>query len=330
MKINTAREEKQRLTLWATRQVGEARSLAVPKAAKSAKRKTVDSRVTHPVAAFGVAPTSRKKDFKLAVRLYAGQDALREKLETRLRRFKSEVELVSGVRYEPRGITLYPGVSCGHYRITAGTLGGFVEDEDGYYILSNNHVLANSNFAFGGDPVLHPGPLDIEADYKVIAHLDRWIPLTTANREGLDAALALLDEEAEHFYPWTYKKVGEMKRSPVHDRYRVREVVKLGRTTGVTVGTVSAYELDGVALDYAPKQDEERVVVFDNQIEIIGSDPEEPFSQGGDSGSFILDRPSLKPYALLYGGGLDADGIDRTIAHFMGEVLDALDVEIVQ
>jgi hypothetical protein len=37
------------------------------------------------------------------------------------------------------------GVSIGHYKITAGTLGCLVRDgKGGTYILSNNHVLANS------------------------------------------------------------------------------------------------------------------------------------------------------------------------------------------
>ncbi len=56
------------------------------------------------------------------------------------------------MRYKPFIFTLGPGGSCGHYNISAGTLGGFVEDEDNYYILSNNHVLANSNDCFGGIP----------------------------------------------------------------------------------------------------------------------------------------------------------------------------------
>jgi hypothetical protein len=57
-----------------------------------------------------------------------------------------------------------PGYSCGHKKITAGTLGCWVgktsDPSDAWYILSNNHVLANSNDANVGDPTLQPGPAD--------------------------------------------------------------------------------------------------------------------------------------------------------------------------
>ncbi len=59
------------------------------------------------------------------------------------------------------------GYSVGHYRITAGTIATCVYDSSPYpgippryYILSNNHVLANSNSARLGDPILQPGPAD--------------------------------------------------------------------------------------------------------------------------------------------------------------------------
>ena len=57
-----------------------------------------------------------------------------------------------------------PGVSIGHYKSTAGTLGAIVKDlkTGEKLILSNNHVLANAtNGRDGrsqlGDPILQPG-----------------------------------------------------------------------------------------------------------------------------------------------------------------------------
>ncbi len=52
------------------------------------------------------------------------------------------------------------GVSIGHGDITAGTLGCLVRKNGQLLILSNNHVLANSNDARVGDPILQPGPFD--------------------------------------------------------------------------------------------------------------------------------------------------------------------------
>lgn len=57
--------------------------------------------------------------------------------------------------------TIPSGVSIAHYMVTAGTLGTLVYDDAGTaYILSNNHVLANSNDAFVNDAILQPGPTD--------------------------------------------------------------------------------------------------------------------------------------------------------------------------
>ncbi len=54
------------------------------------------------------------------------------------------------------------GVSIGHYKVTAGTIGAIVFDRSTGepLILSNNHVLANSNDAIIGDAILQPGPTD--------------------------------------------------------------------------------------------------------------------------------------------------------------------------
>ena len=51
------------------------------------------------------------------------------------------------------------GVSIGHRQITAGTFGAVVRDRisGDRLILSNNHVLANSNSASPGDIILQPG-----------------------------------------------------------------------------------------------------------------------------------------------------------------------------
>ena len=62
-------------------------------------------------------------------------------------------------RFRP---TIPGGVSIGHYKVTAGTIGAMVFDRDTGepLILSNNHVLANSNDAQIGDVILQPGPTD--------------------------------------------------------------------------------------------------------------------------------------------------------------------------
>jgi hypothetical protein len=70
------------------------------------------------------------------------------------------------------------GVSVGHTSITAGTLGCLVRQGGRLHILSNNHVLANSNDAAVGDAILQPGPADGgRASADRIGQLAAWVPI---------------------------------------------------------------------------------------------------------------------------------------------------------
>jgi hypothetical protein len=281
------------------------------------------------VAALGVAPAG-KNDFKLAVRIFKGQEHRESQLLDGLGRHAKEMDVARGVRYKPRaGITVQAGGSCGHYKIAAGTLGGFVEDANGYYMMSNNHVFANSNQCFGADPILQPGPLDITGSFHTIGLLDKWFPLSKDGSAGLDVAIARFTDQVAFFEPWHYAGVGTIKKQPASNRLSVTRVIKLGRTTAIRRGIVSAFELDGVQIDYGTKSDP-AIVTYDDQIEVIGDPPSRPVSAAGDSGSFVIDRDTMQVYALLYGGGPDSTGTDRTLAHFMPDVLKAMKVTLVQ
>ena len=282
-----------------------------------------------PVAVIGVAPVpGKKRDYKLAVRIFAGCEWSEHALLKGTERYRDEMDVAVGVHYTPR-LTVSAGGSCGHYKITAGTLGGFVEDDDRYYIMSNNHVLANSNQCFGGDRILQPGPSDVTSRPTIIGHLDRWYPLSKEGRDGFDVAIAQFSEDVDSFYPWDYTGIGRIQKSPITDRYAVTRVIKRGRTTRIRRGKVSAFELDGVSIDYGTRTDP-AIVTYDDQIEIVGDPSRRAFSAPGDSGSFIMDLDTLAPYALLYGGGPDNQGIDRTLAQFMPDVLNVMGVRLVQ
>jgi len=67
------------------------------------------------------------------------------------------------------------GVSIGHPQITAGTLGCLVQKDGVQYILSNNHVLANSNDARIGDPIYQPGVYDGGNNQDAIARLKAYV-----------------------------------------------------------------------------------------------------------------------------------------------------------
>ncbi len=83
------------------------------------------------------------------------------------------------------------GVSIGHYMVTAGTLGAIVMDRNTGepLILSNNHVLANSNDAEIGDAILQPGPTDHGARPEdVVAKLHRFEMLRFFSDSGRSPA----------------------------------------------------------------------------------------------------------------------------------------------
>ncbi len=72
------------------------------------------------------------------------------------------------------------GVSIGHYRVTAGTFGALVKDTTTgeHFVLSNNHVLANSNDSVAGDAILQPGAIDGgQNPGDIVATLDRFVKL---------------------------------------------------------------------------------------------------------------------------------------------------------
>ena len=80
------------------------------------------------------------------------------------------------------------GVSIGHYKITAGTLGCIVRDRatGDRLILSNNHVLANSNDAAPGDAVIQPGAADGgNVNDDTFATLERFCPIEFSESPGV-------------------------------------------------------------------------------------------------------------------------------------------------
>ncbi|MEO6488465.1 MAG: hypothetical protein ABIO04_00875 [Ferruginibacter sp.] len=214
-----------------------------------------------------------------------------------------------------RGRPPFPGVSVGHYKITAGTLGCFVTDKEGkVYILSNNHVLANTNEAFFGDPVLQKGKLDGgRRMHDRIARLSYLIKLKSNSPNRMDAAIAEVDKGLKLNYSIGNKK----KVSGVCTPRNKQKVEKYGRTTGHTKGMITTRNLD-LEIDY-----DGRIMVFEDQFEIKGAN-NKMFCDGGDSGSLILEQTTAKAVGLLFAG----NECGTTFATSIREVLDAFSVKI--
>lgn len=191
------------------------------------------------------------------------------------------------------------GYSVGHYRVTAGTiatccydLSPFPSIPGRYYILSNNHVLANSNNSRIGDPILQPGRFD-GGTYPgdLIGRLARYVPIkfhtpTTRPLNYVDAAIAEgnFHDLSREVYWGGYVK--DLYTAP-----KVNDIVqKTGRTTGFTTGKVT--NINGtVDVNYGSG----RIARFRNQI--ITTRMGAP----GDSGSLVMNRDEAA-MGLLFAG----------------------------
>lgn len=209
----------------------------------------------------------------------------------------------------------YPGISVAHYRVTAGTLGCFVQDDKKkIYILSNNHVLANSNRGKFKDPILQPGIMDGGKRTKdIIAELSYLVDIDRSAPNRMDAAIAEVLPELKPQYT-----VGLKNRiSGTADVVNGMKVEKFGRSTGHTKGKVTTRNLD-IQVDFDGKQ-----IDFQDQFEVKGNRGA-MFCDAGDSGALIFQKDTLKAVGLLFAGTDDG----TTFASPIDEVLDTFSVKI--
>ena len=225
-----------------------------------------------------------------------------------------EVGRIEAQAFTSRVRPAIPGYSIGHYAITAGTFGCVVRDSCNpcrYYILSNNHVLANSNAATLGDPILQPGPYDGGSKADIIAKLARFVPIYFDNEERynlVDAALAAPSDPRMIIA----SIVGLGIPKGTMQATLGMEVVKSGRTTQTTEGKV--IDIDAtVAVNYGTG-----VGYFRNQILTSA------MSQGGDSGSLLMSKKEQHATGLLFAGSSQI-----TVHNHISNVEMALGVTIV-
>jgi hypothetical protein len=237
------------------------------------------------------------------------------------------------------------GVSVGHIQVTAGTLSCAVRARSGVrLILSNNHVLANSNDARPGDVILQPGAADGGSEPgDAFALLERFCPIEFAEEPGscsIASAVAAIGNalagligskhrlEVVRANPQAVNLVDAAVARPLDDRSLRDDILgvgtvtgvtsaelgmgvrKSGRTTGLTTGEISVLHTT-VSVGYGPG----RTAQFEDQIVTT------PMSSPGDSGSLLVSGDSLLAVGLLFAGSDQA-----TIHNPIQAVLDCLEV----
>ena len=224
------------------------------------------------------------------------------------------------------------GVSIGHINITAGTFGCLVKKNNKLLILSNNHVLANSNDASIGDRILQPGPADGgRSPQDHIADLSEFIPIEFAGTGStcsigraaagfLNGIASFLGSKtrllptrpeasdnlvdcaiAEPLNPDDVKneilKIGTI--SGIAEGTLAMNVKKSGRTTGLKTGEILQIDVTS-RVSYGAN----KTATFVNQL-MAGN-----MSEGGDSGSAVLNEDN-KIIGLLFAGSNTTTIINR-------------------
>ncbi|MFW5995978.1 MAG: hypothetical protein ACOCQB_01790 [Halanaerobiaceae bacterium] len=244
-----------------------------------------------------------------------------------------------------------PGISIGHYKVSAGTFGAVVSDRKNNekLILSNNHVLANitnghDNRAEIGDPVLQPAVHDSgEKSKDVLAELDRFIPIYREKVDEPTCPVARSFEQLLNLFLHLLRPDYNLKLTKEGEENRVDCAVARPRQPGdLEENILDIGEIKGVAdpkIGMPVKKSgrtsgvtESKIEVIDTTVEVNMDQSEKaifheqfvtgPMSRPGDSGSLMVNDDN-RAVGLLFAGSNDA-----TISNNINNVLDALEIDL--
>ena len=199
----------------------------------------------------------------------------------------------------------------------SGTLGSEVHDGSGtQFILSNNHVLDDTNKGKRGDPIVQPGLADVacvQDPSTAVANLSGAVKINFGGGTNtVDAAIA---EVISGDVSSDILNIGPIASTTVAPTIGLA-VQKQGTTTCLTTGTISAVGAHGKI-----RYGKGKVATFVNQIIIDGN-----FSAPGDSGSLVVTQEACpQAVGLMFAG---ATNPAATIANPISSVLNKLNVSM--
>jgi endonuclease G len=324
------------------------RDLKDKRAIQAAVRQVADDYLQDPnINSIGVGykVTDGKRTNELALQFTVGQKIAPEGLEAVATRAIPETITANGITFatdvverdfrkqpvlvEPetkperkrRVDPMVPGVSVGHVRSTAGTLGCLVkEDESGQTrMLSNWHVL-NGETGKLGDAIVQPGPFDDNrVDSNTCGNLVRSF-LGLAGDCAIASIVGRAAGEEILGLDVPVRRIGDPELDDV--------VVKSGRTTDVTFGVVTRVHTI-TKLDYG--------TAGTHQIGSFEIGPEEAhpaenneISMGGDSGSaWMAVKSSGKVDDMMLGlhfAGETNEPAEYALACYASSVFEKLEI----
>jgi len=287
-----------------------------------------------PAVALGVRRAAGRGNYQLAVRLQEGAAEAYPDLGERLCKLaKSEIEIRDVGRLtwhqggweQTRQRPLLIGASVGQFNVTAGTIAAFPTSlkTGRRVLLSNNHILAAENGASLGDAILQPGATDGGLQGPdTVATLQDYVPLVANGANLVDAAVASLDRNTA-VNATSLSELGVLRGLRTTPLQSGEPVAKIGRTSGVTHGTVIATEVDNLMIPY-----DVGALRFDRQIEVEGAGGQ-AFAAAGDSGALVVDAARYGVGLLFVGasqGG--AGGQSLSYVNELSLVLSSLDLSL--
>ena len=281
------------------------------------------SKLTIPLLGVGIALGRRANDHRVAIRVlrHGFQFELMKKIHARHDPKKLHSHYIG--RVFPAGTAVQKsitfGASVSHYLTGTGTAGCQVFDRTtgAPLLLSNNHVLGLENDAVSGDAIIEPGRDDGgSSSTDTVAHFARCVRIDfSGGTNTVDAAVASLAPGVTLVQP-NAKNFLYDPAQPVVDITKSIAVRKLGRSTGITKGTVTAVEMENFWIDF-----ENGPALFAGQIEVTGD--QGPFAAHGDSGSLVVDANGAA-VGLLFA----VSEVGNAYVNPMTAVLRGLDVSL--
>jgi hypothetical protein len=213
----------------------------------------------------------------------------------------------------------YVGMSTGNANECAsGTIGAKISKNGTFYALSNNHVYARENAGINGETIYQPGRYDLNCasgSQYAWGTLDGSYPkISFSGSNTVDVAVAKLNDPDQLSASTPPGGYGTPAAGTATASVGLA-VMKYGRTTGLTTGTVTGINVT-IRVQYT-----DGVATFVNQVQVTGN--KGAFSRAGDSGSLIVTQGRV-PVALLFAGGQTS-----TFGNPIGPVLQAAGGSIV-
>jgi hypothetical protein len=219
---------------------------------------------------------------------------------------------------------LVGGIGAAHFDVFGGTLGWFCRSTDRQsgdstiFVLSNNHVFADTNLAAIGDAIHQPALSEFPSAER-IARLHRFVKLRkSGGHNRVDAAIAAIHPDVP--YRAVIAGIGSITGT---DQVGADDtVLKCGRATGVTFGVVVDNSLSTKII----LGDEEPYTYRFKDlfaVKSVGSD----FVGPGDSGALVVIGQRAVGLVLAR-AKTESGGIYGLCCH-IDNVMEELQIELV-